>query len=91
MYLSKNPTFRFWVTVYSVPAVLPLILYLGFDMLVSKDLANGLGTSGPVIVDDIRHALFASFGILMVFANLAAFWHASTGKPGIPAVPATQD
>ena len=84
MSLSKSRSFKFWMTVYSFPAMVPLLLNVAFMYLVESDLQAALGTQGAILGSSISMALMLTFAALMLLAILAARWHAWTGSPELP-------
>ncbi len=75
MYLSKDPTFRFWLTVYSFPATIPLLASLAFSVLVKPSLTDALGVQGTIIATKVNIACMLLFLVLIILANAAAYWH----------------
>ncbi len=75
MYLSKSPTFRFWLKVYSFPAMIPLVVQVIFEFTTRGTLVEALGSRGSVIATEIDLSLGTSFIVLVILANALAFWH----------------
>lgn len=84
MYLSKSPTFRFWVTVYAFPAMIPLFLSVAYSYLVAPQVGESLGHPGILINARVNTALTVTFVVFVLLANAFAFWHSWTGLPAIP-------
>lgn len=84
MYLSRSPTFRFWVTVYAFPAMIPLSLSVAYSYLVAPQVEVSLGHSGILINARVNTALTVTFVVFVLLANAFAFWHSWTGLPAIP-------
>lgn len=87
MYLRKDPTFRFWVTVYAFPAMIPLLLNVAFGFLVQPAITDAFGAKGSIICSRISIGLSGSFIVLVILANIMAFWHQSRKLPAIPGAP----
>ena len=80
----NHPTYRFWVTVYVFPAMIPLFLNVAFNTFVANDLEAALGVQGSILRSKISIALGCTFMASLVIAHLMAWWHAATGKPALP-------
>jgi hypothetical protein len=87
MYLSKSPTFRFWVTVYAFPAMVPLIVNVAFIYMVRSDLVASFGIQGQILANHVSLALTVSFVALVLMANCFAWWHAARQSPPLPIPP----
>jgi hypothetical protein len=84
MRLSTSTEFRFWLTVYAFPALVPLVMLVAFNHWVKGGLAVALGERGPAVASNVSTALSASFVGLVFLANGCAYWHAATRKPAVP-------
>jgi hypothetical protein len=80
----SDPTYRFWLTIYSFPALVPLVINVGFIVFVADDLPTALGVQGAILKAKISIALGSAFMVLIICAHLLAWWHSRTRKPLIP-------
>src|SRR5436190_934000 len=87
MFLSRHASFRFWITVYAFPALLPLIMSIVSTLLLRTQLIAALGTQGAILASRISGALLVTLAILIVLANAMALWHQTTCKPALPRIP----
>lgn len=85
MLQSHSPSYRFWLTVYAFPALLPLFLNVAYGLLVRDSLSKALGPDGPLVTTRISFALTLCFIACVLVACLVALYHSRTGKPSIAA------
>jgi hypothetical protein len=84
MFKQHSPAFTYWLTVYSGPCLVPIFLLLCYHLLVRSELEAALGEQGSFVSVRITMALVLTFAMMIVSAQLGAYWHACTGRPVLP-------
>lgn len=86
----KHPTYRFWLYIYTFPAMIPLLLNVAFILLgIHEQMEKAMGIQGSILGSRIEIALAATFIFMVLAAHGMAWWHTATGLPRVPDNPPT--